>query len=94
LLRTRFLEDQLDRADAGSWQIADGGDTGSSLALGYALRGAFSPNPLLSDLARRSRQKSRSQQKPGGDHGFMVAATTQTSQSTDVHLQVDLAEPS
>jgi len=34
LLRTRFiLGDQLDRADAGSWQIADGGDTGSSSSL-------------------------------------------------------------
>ena len=27
--RTHSLEDQLDRADAGSWQIADGSDTGS-----------------------------------------------------------------
>ena len=28
--RTQFLEDQPDRADAGRWQFADGGDTGSS----------------------------------------------------------------
>jgi hypothetical protein len=37
--------------------------------------------------------KSRSQQKPGGDHGGSNYGT-QTNQSTDVHLQVDLAEPS
>ena len=33
--QNQFIEDQLDRADAGSWQIADGGDTvgtGSSFA--------------------------------------------------------------
>jgi hypothetical protein len=39
--QNQFIEDQLDRADAGSWQIADGGDTvgtGSSFALRFGSR--------------------------------------------------------
>ena len=31
--RTRFLKDQLDRADAASWQIADGSDLRTARAL-------------------------------------------------------------
>ena len=35
--RTRLLEDQLGRADAGSWQIADGGATQKAAAGGTSV---------------------------------------------------------
>ena len=35
--RTRFLGDQLDRAGAGSWQIADGGATRKAAAGGTSV---------------------------------------------------------
>ena len=35
--RTRLLEDQLGRADAGSWQIADGGATRKAAAGGTSV---------------------------------------------------------
>eukprot|EP00964_Phaeocystis_antarctica_P159496 scaffold130545_cov114-Phaeocystis_antarctica.AAC.5 len=35
--RTRLLEDQLGRADAGSWQIADGGATRKAAADGTSV---------------------------------------------------------
>ena len=61
-LGTESLEDQLERADAGSWQIADRYATGSSAARGVAVfdfRVRFVVEPQLVPQLCASRDRRR-----------------------------------